>query len=994
MKAVSDKLASVQSIMATNSQHVQELMLMFKDMVFHLEVEEAFKKANAEGEKWEKNNPKTPTEEKDAQNPDQTQGEQHLGDVTMANAQGEQPPTQELSNWTRVQRVWSRCRYDVSNVLDTAYWVFLGVGATFDIFQNIHLLYLQYGVLVFSGYGVLIMGPSWSLDPASGAWNMDTSVSSHLNDSVTSLSDVFNTCIYPSVSVGDGHTIPVTNTGHSILSTPHRPLHLNNVLITPYIVKNLIFVRENNCTVEFGSEVLRLLVSRNLISCNKEKPPVLCHACQLGTHVRLPLVSSNTSVTSRFDIVHSDVWTSPIPSLSGFKYYVLFLDHYSHFVWVYPLVNKLDVLSKFMLFRTYVNTQFKCEIKSFQCDHGGEFDNRALHTLFASKVFPYGSIQSTSAPSYTFLDGSPDIITQTIHFAPGAPPTVLQPEVKPTTPTPHNTPIDTLNHTSPNSPYTPAQSPTAAQTSQQQPIAQPSPTPLTAQHQPKGVDVDETFNPVVKPGTIWTILSLATSRHWPIHQFDVKNAFLHGDLSETVYMHQPPGFQDSVHPDYVCLLHRSLYGLKWLSSLHGTYTALIDNVNAVYLSSNPVQHQCTKHIEIDIHFVRDLVVVGQVRVLHVPSRYQLEEKLTNTESNWYRVLLRFSILVLEINSLIFTSSISSSIPSIQQQQQQQQQMKRLENTKAAVEFEDLLIRCIAQRLEPSNYRLVAACFIYKSSETTVGERVEAKNPALLFKHQLTTYVEKIYEMIRENLKEELVPLVHTCSQAARGAPKNNIPIRYYWQQIVENILDFLKILDSNNCLQFFQFFCFALSHLLHSIQISMVQFSLVPSYSNYFLVRRECCSFDHGEYIKEGLSELKSWCHQATEKYAGSAWDELKHTRQAIEFLVSKRKARMTLDAIIHDLCPALNIQQLYKISTMYRDDIYNTPGVSPDVISKLREDSYANDSESFLLDEDLNIPFSVDDLSKSMDQINIANIEPPPLIRDHSGFNFLSQSL
>ncbi|GJX77129.1 hypothetical protein Tco_0323940 [Tanacetum coccineum] len=54
-------------------------------------------------------------------------------------------------------------RYGVSNVLDTAYWGFLRVGTTFDIFQNIHILYLQYGVLVFSGYGVLIMFPSWSL---------------------------------------------------------------------------------------------------------------------------------------------------------------------------------------------------------------------------------------------------------------------------------------------------------------------------------------------------------------------------------------------------------------------------------------------------------------------------------------------------------------------------------------------------------------------------------------------------------------------------------------------------------------------------------------------------------------------------------------------------------------------------------------------------------------------------------------------------------------
>jgi hypothetical protein len=41
----------------------------------------------------------------------------------------------------------------------------------------------------------------------------------------------------------------------------------------------------------------------------------------------------------------------------------------------------------------------------------------------------------------------------------------------------------------------------------------------------EGVDVDETFSPVVKSGTIRTVLSLAISRHWPVHQLDVKNIF-------------------------------------------------------------------------------------------------------------------------------------------------------------------------------------------------------------------------------------------------------------------------------------------------------------------------------------------------------------------------------------------------------------------------------------------------------------------------------------
>jgi hypothetical protein len=76
------------------------------------------------------------------------------------------------------------------------------------------------------------------------------------------------------------------------------------------------------------------------------------------------------------------------------------------------------------------------------------------------------------------------------------------------------------------------------------------------------VDFDETFSPVVKSATIRTVLSLALSCRWPIHQLDVKNAFLHGNLSDTVYCQQPSGFEDPAHPDFVNLLKESLYGLK------------------------------------------------------------------------------------------------------------------------------------------------------------------------------------------------------------------------------------------------------------------------------------------------------------------------------------------------------------------------------------------------------------------------------------------------
>ena len=76
------------------------------------------------------------------------------------------------------------------------------------------------------------------------------------------------------------------------------------------------------------------------------------------------------------------------------------------------------------------------------------------------------------------------------------------------------------------------------------------------------MDFTDTFAPVVKPGTIRTVLQLAISRGWLVHQMDVSNAFLHGHLEEQVFCEQPTGFVDASFPGHVCLLSRSLYGLK------------------------------------------------------------------------------------------------------------------------------------------------------------------------------------------------------------------------------------------------------------------------------------------------------------------------------------------------------------------------------------------------------------------------------------------------
>ena len=75
-----------------------------------------------------------------------------------------------------------------------------------------------------------------------------------------------------------------------------------------------------------------------------------------------------------------------------------------------------------------------------------------------------------------------------------------------------------------------------------------------------GIDYEETCAPVFKMTVVRTILAIVASQSWELHQIDVKNAFLHGDLQEEIYMKLPSGMTTS--PNDVCKLRRSLYGLK------------------------------------------------------------------------------------------------------------------------------------------------------------------------------------------------------------------------------------------------------------------------------------------------------------------------------------------------------------------------------------------------------------------------------------------------
>ena len=90
---------------------------------------------------------------------------------------------------------------------------------------------------------------------------------------------------------------------------------------------------------------------------------------------------------------------------------MLFLDHYSHYLWIYPLRTKSEVFQKFLNFRSYVNNRFKCDIAAFQSDHGGEFDNINLLNLFAQN----GIQVRFSCPKTSQQNGKSERMIRTIN---------------------------------------------------------------------------------------------------------------------------------------------------------------------------------------------------------------------------------------------------------------------------------------------------------------------------------------------------------------------------------------------------------------------------------------------------------------------------------------------------------------------------------------------------------------------------------------------------
>lgn len=114
-----------------------------------------------------------------------------------------------------------------------------------------------------------------------------------------------------------------------------------------------------------GEAILKYLLHHNKIVATSDSIN-FCNSCHLSKSSRLPFSVSDSRASRPLEKVHSDLWgPSPVHSHQGFRFYVLFVDDYSHFTWICPLKQKSDLFDVFVHFRVYVEKQFGALLKTF-----------------------------------------------------------------------------------------------------------------------------------------------------------------------------------------------------------------------------------------------------------------------------------------------------------------------------------------------------------------------------------------------------------------------------------------------------------------------------------------------------------------------------------------------------------------------------------------------------------------------------------------------------
>jgi transposase InsO family protein len=123
-----------------------------------------------------------------------------------------------------------------------------------------------------------------------------------------------------------------------------------------------------------------------------------CMSCQFGKQTKLSFNNNDSFSSAPFDLVHSDVWClAPFTTEGGSRYFVIFVDDYSRFTWIYMLKHRSDLVPIFQTFHKMIQTQFSRTIKVFQSDNAQEYHDKSfLSILDSNGTLPHYSYPYTS----------------------------------------------------------------------------------------------------------------------------------------------------------------------------------------------------------------------------------------------------------------------------------------------------------------------------------------------------------------------------------------------------------------------------------------------------------------------------------------------------------------------------------------------------------------------------------------------------------------------
>jgi transposase InsO family protein len=130
------------------------------------------------------------------------------------------------------------------------------------------------------------------------------------------------------------------------------------------------------------------------VMCGVDKSKLFCDACEFAKHIRTSYISRGIRSVSPFVLVHSDVWTCPMTSINGMKYFVTFIDCFSRMTWVYIMRHKDEVLKCFQEFCALVKNQFNTQVQMIRTDNETEYVNKEFSAFLSRN----GILHQTTCP--------------------------------------------------------------------------------------------------------------------------------------------------------------------------------------------------------------------------------------------------------------------------------------------------------------------------------------------------------------------------------------------------------------------------------------------------------------------------------------------------------------------------------------------------------------------------------------------------------------------